>query len=90
MTMSELKEKTLVINKEIDRLIEQLEQLKRSANIDKTNIEQINSYVKEIEDFLSLESITNIEMKKLISRIVVNRDGEIKIQLRKLSDLIVG
>jgi DNA invertase Pin-like site-specific DNA recombinase len=90
MTMSELKEKTLIVNKEIDRLSEQLDQLKLSANIDKTNIEQINSYIKEIEDFLSLESITNIEMKKIISQIVVNRDGEIKIHLRNLSDLIVN
>lgn len=88
MTMAELKEKTSYINKEVEELTEQLEQTNISDNIKKTSIDQIRIYTEEIEDFLSLENVTNGDLRKIINRIVVNRDGEVKIFLRNFSDFI--
>jgi hypothetical protein len=90
MTMAELKEKTSYINKEIEDLTEQLDQTEISDNIEKTSIEQIRIYTEEIEEFLSLENVTNGDLRKIISRIVVNREGEIKIYLRNFSDLMIA
>lgn len=88
MTMAELKEKTSYINKEVEELTEQLEQTNISDNIKKTSIDQIRIYTEEIEDFLALENVTNGDLRKIINRIVVNRDGEVKIFLRNFSDFI--
>jgi len=90
MTMAELKEKTSYINKEIEDLTEQLDQTNISDNIEKTSIEQIRIYTEEIEEFLALENVTNGDLRKIISRIVVNREGEIKIYLRNFSDLMIA
>lgn len=89
MTMSELKEKTAYINKEIEELKEQQEQTS-IADINRTSIDQIRIYTEEIEAFLALESVTNGELRKIISHIVVNQDGEVKIFLRNLSDFMIN
>lgn len=90
MTMAELKEKTLYINKEIDGLTDQLDQTNISDNIEKISIEQIRLYTEEIEKFLALENVTNGDLRKIISRILVNREGEVKIYLRNFSDLMIA
>ena len=90
MSMEELKEKTYYINKEIDGLKEQFEQVNLTDKIEKISTEQIWRYTKEIKDFLALENITNGDLRKIISRITVNREGEIKIYLRKFSDLSIA
>ena len=89
MSMQELKEKVTYINKEIDDLNEQLDQVNVSDTIKKISIEQVRIYTEGIEDFLALENITNGDLRKIISRIVVNREGEIKIYLRNFSDFMI-
>jgi hypothetical protein len=83
MTMTDLKEKTSYINKEIESLTARLEQTNVSDNIEKTSTDQIGIYTEEIENFLSLANVTNGDLRKMISRIVVDREGEIKIYIRK-------
>jgi hypothetical protein len=90
MSMQELKEKMTYINKEIDDLNEQLDQVNVSDTIEKISIEEVRIYTEEIEDFLALENVTNGDLRKIISRIVVNREGEIKIYLRNFSDFMVA
>ena len=90
MSMQELKEKMTYINKEIDDLNEQLDQVNVSDKIEKISIEQVRIYTEEIEDFLALENVTNGDLRKIISRIVVNREGEIKIYLRNFSDFMIA
>ena len=90
MTMAELKERSLYINKEIDELTEILDQTDITDTIEKTSIDQIRIYTEEIEDFLALENVTNGDLQKIINRIVVNREGEIKIYLRNFSDLMIA
>ena len=88
MSMSELKEKIAHINKEIDIINEQLELSRISDDIEKSSLEQIRKYTEEIEKFLALENATNMDLRKIISHIVVNKSGEVKIHLRDLSNLI--
>ena len=68
----------------------QLEQENISDKIEKISIDQIRIYTEEIEEFLALENVTNGDLRKIISRIVVNREGEIKIYLRNFSDLMIA
>ena len=89
MTMAELKEKTAEINREIEVLKEQLDQTNNSDNLEKTSLEQMRIYTEEIEAFLTLKNAKNRDLQKIISRISVNRAGEIKIYLRKFSDMIM-
>ena len=87
MTMSELKEKTFYINKEVKELTEMLDKGNVLDNIEKTSIDQMRIFIEEIEEFLAMKNVTNGDLRKIISRIVVNRDGEIKIYLRNFSYL---
>jgi hypothetical protein len=90
MTMTELKEKVSYINKELDDLTEQLGRYDSADTIKKVNIENICNYNEEIEDFLTLRTVTNGDLRKIISLITVDREGEIKIFLRNLSDLTIA
>ena len=90
MTMAELKEKSSYINKELEALTKRLEQTDLSDHIEQTSDEQIRICTEKIEGFLSLENVTNGDLRKIISRIVVNRDGEIKVYLRKFSDFMMA
>lgn len=82
LSMEELKEKTATITKEIEHLNAQLAQM----NTNETRSSRIQTYRYEIEKFLSLENLTNGDLRKIIHRIVVNRDGEIHIYLRSFAD----
>ena len=88
LSISELKEKTTQINKEIEELTICLDKICISNTIKKNNMEDIRRYTEEIESFLKLENVTNMDLKKIISHIVVNRDGDVKIHLRNLADFI--
>lgn len=88
MSMEDLKEKIFYINKEIDDLKEQSVQDNTPDEIEKISAKQTRIYTEEVKAFLALDNITNGDLRKIISRIIVNRDGEIKIYLRDLSDLL--
>jgi hypothetical protein len=87
MTMTELKEKTSYINQEIECLSAQLEQASKAERGKNASVEELQAYTEAIEAFLSFQTVTNGDLRKLISRIVVDREGEIKIYLRHFSDL---
>ena len=61
----------------------------KGDTIEKINDRQILIRTEEIKDFLTLETVTNGDLRKIISRIIVNRDGEIKIYLRDFSELMI-
>ena len=48
----------------------------------KTDAKKLYSQITEI---LSLETFTNVDLKKIIDKIVVNHDGEVKIYLKQFS-----
>lgn len=87
MTMAELKEKTEIIVRELEALDFTLKQYEQSLIIRQKNEDIMNRYIQEIERFLSLETVTNLDMRKIIDRISVNMDGTVKIILKKLDDV---
>jgi hypothetical protein len=87
MAMGELKEKSSYINKEIQALRAQLKRISVLDYTEKVSRDQIHLYTEEVEAFFALENITNGDLRKIISRMVVNRNGEIKIHLRDASDV---
>ena len=89
MNILELKEKTSLINREIEDLTDRLSKTDIADNIKKRSIERIRIYTEEIKKFITLEHVTNSDLRKIINCIVVNCKGEIKIYLRNSSELVI-
>ena len=81
MTMAELKEKTAQISAELAELDKSLEQ---SAAVQQNSEDPAEWYKKEAERFLRLETATNLDLRRMIDHISVNRDGTARIVLRNL------
>lgn len=47
-------------------------------------------YTGEIIRFLALENVTNTDMRRIIDRICVNRDGQVRILLKKFENMGCG
>ena len=87
LTLPELKGKLSQILEELSQLDTDLEQLQQSAAI-RNNAEQIiRRYTEEIHHFLELETITNADMRRVVDHISVNRDGNVRIVLKKMDEL---
>lgn len=87
LTMAELKEKTADIAEELKELEYSLKQYEQSLAVRQDSENLINHYMQEIERFLSLDTVTNIDLRKIIDHINVNKDGNVRIILKKLSDM---
>ena len=86
MTMAELKGKTAAVEEELETLDFTLKQYKQSQTAQQKNEDAIDRCIREIERFLSLETVTNLDMRRMIDRISVNMDGTVRIILKKLED----
>lgn len=84
ITLSELKAKLASIIEDIQSVeldLELIEQAVQNCN----NTEQlIRRYTEEINRFLELETITNPDMRRVLDHICVNRDGNVRIVLKKI------
>ena len=87
MTMAELKEKTAQIAGELAALDDCLKRLERSIAVQQDSENLVKLYIKEIERFLRLETATNLDLRRIIDHISVNRDGTVQIILKKLDDI---
>ena len=87
MTMTELKEKTALIAEELKELDYSLKQYEQALAIKQDSENFIGTYMQEIEKFLNLETVTNLDLRKIIDHISVNRDGSVRIILKKLEDM---
>lgn len=87
MTMTELKAKTAGIVEELEELDYSLKQYEQSLAILQDSESFIELYMREIERFLNLETVTNFDLRKIIDHISVNRDGNVRIVLKKLDDM---
>ena len=87
MTMAELKEKTAQIAKELITLDDSLKLLERSIAAQRNSENLVKLYIMEIERFLKLETATNLDLRRIVEQISVNRDGTVRIILKKLDDL---
>lgn len=87
ISMNELKEKLAGIAEELKSLDGDLEGIVRSAQL-RHNSQQLTAhYRQKVERFLDLETVTNMDMRRLIDHISVYRDGQIQVVLKKLEDI---
>ena len=87
MTMAELKEKTALIAEELEELDYDLRQYEHSLEVRQNAGHFVEQYMQEIEQFLELETVTNMDLRRIIDHISVNKDGNVRIILKKLDDL---
>lgn len=83
LTMAELKEKNEYIDGEMEQIREELSQC-QDENSEMTERARMRM---EAERFLSLENVTNRDLRRIVHSISVNRKGEITIYLQSFSEL---
>ena len=88
ITFDELKEKVRSITEAQKELDRNWEQLILSRNIVSNEENIIQHYTKEIHGFLDLETVTNMDMRRILDNISVNRDGQVRVVFRKFEDII--
>lgn len=84
ITMAALKERTARIAGEIAELDRSLEQLEQAAAAGRDGEGRGQLWEKEVERFLGLETASNLDLRRIIDHIGVNRDGTARIVLKKL------
>ena len=87
LTLSELKEKLAQIMDELKNVDIDLEQIEQSATILNNTEQVIRRYTEEVQRFLELDTITNADMRRVIDHISVNKDGNVRIVLKKSEDM---
>ncbi|WP_161846006.1 recombinase family protein [Pseudoflavonifractor sp. 524-17] len=87
MTMSELKEKTASIADELKALDYSLKQYEQALAVRQGSETFVQAYMQEIERFLQLETVTNLDLRKIIDHISVNREGTVRIVLKKVDEI---
>lgn len=87
ISREELNNKIGGMRKEIERLENELKMI--SYNLTKgEQLEAIlNNTFKDIEDIVDVRQMTNTQLKKLVKKIEVDKDGNVDIYLRVLGDL---
>ena len=87
ISREELNEKIGGMRKEIDRLENELKMV--SYNLTKgEQLEAIlNSTFKEMEDITDVHEMTNTQLKRLINKVEVDKDGNVDIYMRLIGDL---
>ena len=88
MTIDELKDKVTAITEELKELDLDLEQLALSKKIVSNAEDIIRRYTEEIHRFLELETVTNVDMRRILDHISVDRDGHVRVVLKKFEDII--
>ena len=87
ITLTELKVKLSSILEELKAVDLDLEQIEQSARILNNAEQVIRCYTDEILRFLELDTITNQDMRRVLDHISVNRDGNVRIVLKKFEDM---
>ena len=87
ITLSELKTKLASISEELDTVDADLEKIGESVGTLKDSQQDLRRYTEEIHRFLELETVTNQDMRQILDHISVNRDGNVRIVLKKFEDM---
>lgn len=82
LSLTELKEKITGITEELNALD------RASARLapGKKAMETVQRYTGEIQRFLELETVTNMDMRRILDHISVDREGHVRVVLRKFDD----
>lgn len=87
ITLSELKTKMASIMDEFKAIDMELDHMEQSARMQSNAEQVIHRYTGEILRFLELDTITNQDMRRVLDHISVNRDGNVRIILKKFEDM---
>ncbi len=87
ITRDELREKVGVLNKQIEKWDNQL----KLVNFNLTKGEQLEQALEEtflnLNSTLNMDNMSNVQLKRLIEKIVVDEHGAINVYLKLLSDI---
>ena len=87
ISREELNEKIGGMRKEIERLEKELQMVSYHLTKGEQLEAILNSTFKEIEDIVDVHAMTNMQMKRLIKKIEVDKEGNVDIYLRLIGDL---
>lgn len=87
ISLSELKTKLASIMEELKTVDMDLEKIEQSAMLLNNAESVVRRYTEEILRFLELDTITNADMRRVLDHISVNRDGNVRIILKKFEDM---
>lgn len=87
ITREELNDKIGGMRQEIERLENELKMVSYHMTKGEQLEAVLNNTFKTIEDITDVRQMTNIQLKKLIQKIEVDKDGNVDIYLRLLGDL---
>ena len=87
ISREELNEKIGGMRKEIERLENELKMVSCHLSKGEQLENALQQTFKEIEDIADVRQMTNVQLKRIIQKIEVDKDGNVDIYLRMLSDL---
>ena len=87
ITRKELNEKIGGMRQEIERLENELKMVSYHLTKGEQLETVLNNTFKEIEDITDVRQMTNEQLKKIIQKIEVDKDGNVDIFLRLFGDL---
>ena len=87
ITREELNDKIGGMRQEIERLENELKMVSYHMTKGEQLEAVLNNTFKTIEDITDVRQMTNIQLKKMIQKIEVDKDGNVDIYLRLLGDL---
>lgn len=86
MSMANVKTKVALLAEELQRLDAHQKQYEHLPAIGQDTDRLLGQYVQEIERFLRLETVTNVDLRTIIDHISVNQDGTVRIFIKHLDD----
>ena len=87
ISREELNEKIGGMRKEIERLENELKMVSYNLTKGEQLEAVLNSTFKQMEDITDVHELTNTQLKRLINKIEVNKNGNVDIYLRLIGDL---
>lgn len=87
ISREELNEKIGGMRKEIERLENELKMVSYHLTKGEQLEAIMNSTFKQLEDITDVHEMTNVQLKRLINKIEVDKEGNVDIYLRLIGDL---
>lgn len=87
ITREELREKVSALNIEIEKCENELKLVKYNLSKGDQLETVLQNTFKDLESILSMEHMTNAQLKRVIDKIVVDEHGKIDVYLKLLSDI---
>ena len=85
ITMAELKQKLGTVTERLRSIDGELAQLQTPAQSGQDRQQSICR--QEVMKFLELETVTNMDLRRVLEHILVNQDGTIRVVLRRLEEM---